>query len=430
MLIAGRAIQGVGGGGVTMLVDLIVCDLAPLRERGSVMGIIFVAVTIGTALGPFIGGIIVETTTWRWVLYLSIPVCATAMVLLLAFLRLTYEKDSTLSEKIKRIDLVGNAIFVASTASILIALTDAGTRYPWSSWRVLVPLVFGFAGLAIFYHFETSKLCVEPSLPRRLFGNRTSVVAYILTFIHTLLLYWEIYFMPIYFQAVLGSSPARSGVQLLPSVITLMVSGAIGGGAMQKTGRYRPFHHLGFALMTVGFGLFTLLSDKSSTAIWIVFQVVFAAGTGLSIGTLLAAAQAELPEADAATATGTWAVIRSFGTIWGITISSTIFNNQFSHLSSRISDDETRSLLSGGQAYQRATREFLSQLADQPSVLRQVISVYSESLKLGWQVAIGISALGFLIVWFEKEVRLRTELETQFGLEDEKQRIGNQAVTE
>ena len=390
MLIAGRAIQGVGGGGVTMLVDLIVCDLAPLRERGSVMGIIFVAVTIGTALGPFIGGIIVETTTWRWVLYLSIPVCATAMFLLLAFVRLTYEKDSTLSEKVKRIDIVGNAIFVASTASILIALTDAGTRYSWSSWRVLVPLVLGFVGVAIFFYFESFTLCMEPGLPRRLFGNRTSVVAFLLTFIHTLLLYWEIHFLPVYFQAVLGSTPARSGVQLLPTVITLMVSGAIGGGAMQKTGRYRPFHQLGFALMTVGFGLFTLLSDKSSTALWIVFQVVFATVSGLSIGTLLAAAQAELPEADAATATGTWAVIRSFGTIWGITISSTIFNNQFSHLSSQISDDRIRTLLSSGQAYQRATKEFLNQLADRPSVLRQVINVHSKSLKLGWQVAIGI----------------------------------------
>lgn len=209
------------------------------------------------------------------------------MVLLLVFLRLNHEKDSKISEKIKRIDIVGNVILVALTASILIALMDAGTRYSWSSWRVLVPLISDFIGLAIFFYFETSTFCVEPTLPRRLFSNRTSVVVLLLTFIHTLLLYWEIYFMPIYFQAVLGSTPARSGARLLPTVITLLVSGAIGGGAMQKTGRCRTFHHLGSALMTIDFGLFTLLSDRSSTALWIVFQLLFATGTGLSIYQLL-----------------------------------------------------------------------------------------------------------------------------------------------
>ena len=417
MLIAGRAVQGIGGGGVTMLVDIVVCDLVPLRERGSVMGIIFVGVAVGTALGPFIGGILVEATTWRWVFFLSIPVCATAIGLLWIFLHLKYERESTWIAKFKRVDVVGNAIFVASTASILIALTDAGTQYQWSSWHILVPLILGFMGLIVFYFFEVSTLCLEPSLPGRLFANRTSVVAFGLTFIHTLLLYWEIYFMPVYFQAVQGSTPARSGVQLLPTVITLMVFGAIGGGVMEKTGRYRPFHHAGFALMTIGFGLFTLLNNHSSTAVWVVFQIIFAAGSGLSIGTLLAAAQAELPEGDAATATGTWAVIRSFGSIWGITISSTIFNNKFSDLSNRITDARVQALLSDGQAYQHGTKEFLGSLASQPRTFSQVVSVYTDSLKLGWQVAIGLSALGLLLVGFEKEVNLRTELETEFGLE-------------
>ena len=418
MLIAGRTVQGIGGGGCTMLVDLIVCDLVPLRKRGSVMGIIFGAVTVGTALGPFIGGILVETTTWRWVFYLSIPIGASAMVLLVAFLNLKYEKKTTLSGKIKRIDLVGNAIFVLATTSMLVALTNGGTKYPWSSWNVILPLVLGVLGLGLFYVFEVSSLCVEPTLPPQLFANRTSVTAFALTFVHTMLLYWEIYFMPVYFQAVLGSSPARSGVQLLPTVITLMAFGAIGGGLMQKFGRYRPFHHLGFALMTIGFGTFTLLDRESSTAVWVIVQIVFAAGTGLSIGTLLAAVQAELSESDAATATGTWAVFRSFGTIWGITISAAIFDNRFSGLSNGISDPNVRSLLSAGQAYEHATAKFVNTFQNQPVVQNEVFGAFSDSLRLVWQVAIGISAVGFLLVSLEKEVKLRTVLETDFGLQE------------
>ena len=348
MLIAGRTVQGIGGGGVTMLVDLIVCDLVPLRQRGSMMALIFGAVTVGTALGPFIGGVIVNTTTWRWVFYMNLPIGAVAIALLLSFLRLKHEKESTLLEKFKRVDSVGNAIFIAATISILIALTDAGTKEPWSSWRVISPLVLGLFGLGLFYVFERSRLCLEPTLPPQLFATRTSAAAFALTFVHTLLMYWEIYFLPVYFQAVLGSTPVRSGLQLLPTVIPLMVFGAIGGGTMQKFGRYRPIHHAGFALMAIGFGLFTLLDAHSSTVMWIIFQIIFAAGTGLSIGTLLAAAQAELSESDSATATGVWAVIRSFGTIWGITISAAIFNNQTARLSKVIDISDIRDFLSRG----------------------------------------------------------------------------------
>jgi len=189
MLIAGRTVQGIGGGGVTMLVDLVVCDLVPLRQRGSIMGLVFIAVTIGTALGPFIGGVIVETTTWRWVFYLSIPICVTAMILLVAFLHVNYGKESTLLEKLGRIDLRGNAIFIAATTSILIALTNGGTEYAWSSWRIILPLALGIVGLGLFYVYEVSQFCVEPTLPPRLFANRTSATAFALTFIHTLLLY-------------------------------------------------------------------------------------------------------------------------------------------------------------------------------------------------------------------------------------------------
>lgn len=424
MLLAGRTIQGIGGGGVTMLVDLIVCDLVPLRERGSVMGIIFIAVTVGTSLGPFLGGIIVESTTWRWVFYLNLPIGAVAIILLVIFLHVKYEKEVTLLEKLKKVDFAGNAIFVLATTSILIALTNTATQFPWSSWRTIFPLVAGFFGLGLFYLFERSKMCIEPTLPPHLFMNRTSATAFALTFVHTLLLYWEIYFLPVYFQAVLRSTPARSGVQLLPTVITLMAFGAIGGVAMQKTGRYRPTHHAGFAFMVIGLGVFTILDDRSSTATWVLVQIIFAAGSGLVIGTLLTAAQAELSEADAATATGTWAVIRSFGTIWGITISAVIFNNRFAHLSSRISDMDTRTLLSGGHAYDHATSSFMNSLQDNPLLRSQVVDVYSSSLKLVWQVDIGIAGVGFLLVFFEKEVKLRTDLDTKFGLKKGDQASG------
>ncbi|KAL9121436.1 MAG: hypothetical protein Q9187_002006 [Circinaria calcarea] len=426
MLIAGRTVQGIGGGGISMLIDLIVCDLVPLRKRGSVIAIIFGAITVGTALGPFLGGIIVQTTSWRWVFWLNLPIGAVAFILLLAFLQVNYEKESTWREKIKRIDFAGNAIFILSVISILCALTNGGTSWLWLSWRTIFTLIIGFTGLGLFYIFETSKLCVEPTLPPQLFANRTSATAFTLTFIHTFLMYWAVYFLPVYFQAVLGSSPARSGVQLLPTVITLMAFAAVGGGTMQQLGRYRPIHHTGFALMTIGLGTFSILDATSAAGTWVVVQIVFAAGIGLSIGTLLPAAQAALSESDTATATGLWAVLRSFGTIWAITISAVVFNNRFASLSGRISDPTVRALLSGGQAYEHATGEFIGSFGNQSDLQKEIVSVYTDSLKLVWQVAITISGLGFLLIFAEKEITLRTELDTNYGLTESKNKEENQ----
>ncbi|KAF2234802.1 MFS general substrate transporter [Viridothelium virens] len=422
MLIAGRTVQGIGGGGCAMLLDLIICDLVPLRERGSVMSYIFGAATIGTALGPFIGGVIVANTTWRWVFYINLPVGFVALILLIGFLHVQWQKELTLAEKLKRTDFFGNAIFIAAVVALLIALTDAGTLYAWSSWRIIVPLVLGFVGIGLFVLFERSRFCIEPTLPSHLFANRTSAAAFALTFFHTLFLYWEIYFMPVYFQAVLGSSPTRSGVQLLPTVLCLMAFAAVGGVTMEKTGKYVPIHAVSFALMVMGFGLMTMLTSTSSTAEWVIFQIIFASGSGLAIGTLLPAAQAELSEEDTATATGTWAVLRSFGTIWGITISAAIFNNQFAHLSGRISDAATRNLLSGGQAYEQSTNSFIKNLAKGSALREEVVSVYTDSLKLTWQVAIGIAGFSFLLVFLQRQVTLRTELETEFGMSQPKEK--------
>ena len=239
-------------------------------------------------------------------------------------------------QTLRRVDFAGNAVFIAATIAILIALTNAGTIYTWSSWRTVLPLCLGFGGLGVFAWYEWSGHCVEPTLPPQLFANRTSATAFALTMLHAMFLYWEIYFLPVYFQAVRGSSPARSGVQLLPTVINLMVFAGVGGVTMEKLGRYLPLHLAAFALMTLGFGLFTLLNDRTSTAEWVIFQIIYAAGAGLPIGTLLPSAQAELGEELTATATGTWAVLRSFGTIWGIAVSAAIFNNRFTFLDARM----------------------------------------------------------------------------------------------
>ncbi|CAG8948730.1 hypothetical protein HYFRA_00001851 [Hymenoscyphus fraxineus] len=415
MLIGGRAVQGIGGGGINMLIDLIVCDLVPLRERGNFMGVIFGVFTIGTSLGPFIGGAIVQLSSWRWVFYINLPIAGAALILLLVFLPESYEDKSAFSVKIKRIDFAGNTILIASVTSILVALSFGGTRYEWSDWHIILPLVLGICGLLGFQTFEASPFVVEPVIPPRFLKNRTSATALFLTFVHTMLTFWVVYFLPVYFQSVIGASPSRSGVLLLPTVTSLVPFGLISGLLLAKFGRYKPLHLVGFAIMTIGMGFFTTLDANSSLAVYIILQIIVGGGSGLILTTLLPAVQAPLAESDTALATSTWAFVRSFGSIWGVSIPAAIFNTYASKYSVRIGDPVSRAQMAGGNAYSHASREYLNSF--QGILREEVRGVFSDSLKVVWLVAIGIVGLAFLLSFLEKEVKLREELDTEYGLE-------------
>ncbi|KAF8846456.1 MFS general substrate transporter [Acephala macrosclerotiorum] len=418
MMIAGRAIQGIGGGGINVMIDIIVSDLVPLRERGTFMGMIFAIFSIGTSLGPFVGGIIVQRTSWRWVFYLNLPIGGVALVLLFLFLHVEYKQEAWLA-KVKRIDYFGNALLMTSIVATLLALSWGGSLYAWSEWRVIVCLVLGLAGMASFGIYEATPWCREPMMPPHLFSKRTTVAAFIISFLHNMITFWVVYFVPVYFQAVKLSSTTRSGVQFLPSVILAVPTAMVAGFVLSKYGRYRPIHAVGMALTTIGLGLFTMFNANTSAAEWIIYQIITALGLGLLLTTTLAAVQAELTDRDVGLATGTWAFLRSYGAIWGISIPAAIFNSQFGKLSvTRISDPAVRAQLANGEAYSHISAKFINSL--DPQVKSEVVRVYSDTLKLVWQVAIAFSALGFLLVWFEKEIKLRTENDTEYGLKEKK----------
>ncbi|KAB8223176.1 major facilitator superfamily domain-containing protein [Aspergillus novoparasiticus] len=310
--------QGLGGGGINVMTEMIVADLVPLRERQQVMGIIFTAFAVGTSIGPVVGGAIVDHTSM--------------------------EMGSTVTAKLKRVDFAGNAILITSVISILLALTWAGTTHPWESWRT-ISLVSGTHN------------------PFRLFANRTAALTYILSFLHGIILYWASFFLPVYFQSVLEATPEKSGFDLFTSVIPMVPGAIIGGVLITVTGKYKPLLVAGFVLMAIGMGLFTMLDDRTSTVRWVVYQVILALGAGISLIATLPAVLASLPESDVATATATWAFLRSFGSIWDLV--------------GRIASPQLQGVLVGGGAYQLATKAFMESLDDTPVVKAQTVSVYA-----------------------------------------------------
>lgn len=340
--------------------------------------------------------------------------------ILFVFLRVKYERDLSWSARFRRIDISGNAIFVAAIISALIALTWGGTIYSWSTYHIVVPLVLGLVGVLLFAAFEwTPRLCPEPSFPREIVSNRTSAAALVLTFIHAIVAYWVYYFLPIYFQAVKGLSPLRSGINTLPNVAGGLVFAVLGGVLLSKFGRYKPIHLVGFAITTASFGLLSTLHANSSNAAWACIQLLNALGSGALGGVLLPAVQAPLDETYVATATGIWSFSRYFGCIWGVTIPSAVFNNECRRLASTIGNAEIAGKLSGGSAYQHATGAFLSSIED-TTLRAEVVEVFNGAMRTVWLVGIAFAALGFIVAFVTKEIKLREELNNNFGVEDKK----------
>ncbi|PWY71019.1 MFS general substrate transporter [Aspergillus heteromorphus CBS 117.55] len=416
MLIAGRLVQGIGAAGMTAMTQLIITDLVSMRDRGKYIGFVFAIFGVGSALGPPIGGVIVQYISWRWVFYINLPIAGLTLAMQFLFLQVAFVRRTSIRQKLRSLDWVGNAIIVAAVVSILIALSWANTRYPWSSWRIIVPLVLGFVGLGIFAAWESSPYCIQPTIPPKMFANRTSAAALIITFLMSMLTIWRFYFLPVYFQAVKLTSSSRSGVLLLPSVLIGVPAAIISGQVLSRVGRYKPIHFFGFATVTLASGLYIYLGLDSSLAEIVIFQLIAGIGGGCLMTTLLPAVQAPHPPMLMPAATSTWTFIRAFGNIWGIAIPSAIFNVQFNARADTISDPTVRAYLGGGEAYAHISAKYIRSLT--PEVQHEVREAYLHALKIVWIVCTAFCGLGLALIFLEKEIELRRVVEGNVKLKE------------
>lgn len=333
-----------------------------------------------------------------------------------------YKRVGTVWDRTKRVDWLGNFVLIGAVTAILLALAWGGTKFSWSSWRILLPLIMGFLGLVGFAIIQISGRVDEPTMPPKLFTNRTSVSIYVMAFVHGILLLYVTYFLPVYFQAVKKASPSRAGVQLFPTATTIAPAAAISGIIITISGRYRMFHFLGFTLMSLGCGLFVLLDEKSGVAMWVGIQVLFGLGNGMVYNTMIPPLLASLPPTEVATATATWTFMRSFGSIWGIAIPSAIFNDRVNHLvRERLANfPAVAAQLVNGKAYERATAVFIASL--EADVRPAVVGIYVDALKVVWYASIAFAVIGLPICFFVKSLDLSDTLETEFGMEEKKKK--------
>ncbi|KAJ7598423.1 iron permease [Mycena floridula] len=406
MLIAARTIQGIGAGSIENMVEIITSDLVPLAERGLYQGIIGLTWAFSSAIGPPIGGVIAEKA-WRWLFFMNIPVCVLAFGLVARFLNVRHPAGS-LKEKIIRVDWIGNAIVIAGTTLTNIGLAWGGITYPWSSVNVLVPLVLGIILLVVFLLYEF-KIPREPTMPYDIF-NRTTVSAFFATALHGITSISFIYYLPIYFQACFGNSPIRSSVNMLPTALVIAPFAIVCGVMVQVLNRYLPANLLGWTTTVLGFGLFILLKVNSSVASWVGFQVIISIGIGVLWSSTIFPILAPLPVERTAAALGFFAFSRSFAQSFGITISSTILQNE---LTKNLPSDFVSRFPDGAQIAYAA----IPLIKDLPEPMRSQVRVaFATSMAMIWKVMIGFAGAGLISAVFLEEIPMMSHTDENFGL--------------
>ncbi|CCM00830.1 uncharacterized protein FIBRA_02872 [Fibroporia radiculosa] len=412
MFIAGRVIQGLGGGGCISITEIIYADLVPLPERGKFVGIQASVWALACAMGPVIGGAFAGSGNWRWLFYLNLPLCGIAILLELVFLKVHTPKDSLLV-KVKSMDWIGLTLIISSTLAVLIALTWAGVRYPWSSVHVLVPLCLGFVGIASFFVIERTRWIKEPTIPPFIVTNRTTLSGYLGTFFHGISSMAMIFYLPVYFQASKLASPIHSGVDMFGLGFTIPIFAIATGVSVEVFHRYRPQNYIGWMLITLGFGLLSILDVYSSTAMFIGLELIIGTGMGMVwIGTQFPIL-APLPFSNNAHALAFFTFVRCFAQSWGIVIGGTVLQNV---LRNRLPESFISTLPGGTQlVYSIIPRiPYLTE-----SLKEEVRVTFAESATLIWRVMIGVSGAGLLTCLPMQEIVMRESMDEKWGLQDE-----------
>ncbi len=390
-LIAFRALQGLGGGGLIVLTLAVVGDIFSPRERGRYQGFFGAVFGVSTVIGPLLGGFFVDNLSWRWIFYVNLPVGAIALIVIgVAF--------HSRAEHVRHsIDYLGAGLLATGLTAIVLFTSLGGTTYAWGSPESLTMLAVGIVTLVAFPFAE--RRAAEPILPLELFRNRVFVVTSAVGFIVGLALFGAITYLPLYLQVVKGHSPTSSGLTLTPLMVGLLFTSILSGQLISRYGRYKPFPIVGTAIMTVAVLMLSRL--EVGTPIWqtIVAMVVLGLGLGMVMQVLVLAAQNSVEHGQIGVATSGSTLFRQIGGSIGVAAFGAIFTN-------RLAGELAAKLPPGAHIPTTANPEIVKQLP--PAVHSPYVHAVAAALQPVFLTATGIAFIAFTLTWLLREQPLRT----------------------
>ena len=408
-LLAGRTIQGIGGGGMEALCEVILTDLTTLKERSKYIGILGLMWAGGSILGPLVGGSFAQFVTWRWIAWIMIPLMAISLVLNFFFLNLNTD-PSSIQSKLKRVDWLGIGLLIVGLTSFILALAWGGQIYSWKSWQTLFPLILGIMVLASFAFYE--RFPTEPIINQRLFATTTSSAAYLGAFIHGIILWCIIYYITLYFEGPLQHSSLQSAIDAFPLIITLTPMAIVCAILIERSRRYLWTAWLGWILCTTGLGTMVLLDYNTPRRIYCGVQIATGVGAGFLLSALAVPVQAAVSVDDAGVAIGTLVFLRALGSTVGVSLGWAIFSNRFERGLKSLNLPPNIPLTDASQAVGFITT--FKDLNVSNALKEDILKLYAKPIQSIWIATACLGAVGLLASFFMKELTLeRKELGRQ-----------------
>jgi MFS family permease len=411
MLIAARALQGTAGSALMQLVFITISDLFSIRHRPLYNSLLsFVWVVAGTS-GPLIGGAFTQLVNWRWCFWINLPVCGLAFILLLLFLDV-HNPRTKLSDGLMAIDWFGTFSILAGTLLVLLGLDFGGAIFPWNSPKVFCLIVVGSL-MFVFFFYSEKRLAKYPLIPITVFNNRSNNAAFLVAITQNMVAIGQEYYLPLYFQSVKLASPLKSGILIIPTMITEAAADMLAGIIIHRTGRYRELAWFGVTLMTLGIGLYITFDTDTTIATIIGLQIVAGIGTALVYQIPTIAIQNSVSQADTASAIATLGTVGNIATAFSVVVGGVIFQNSIAARQSTFKGLNATLLDAFSPAHAAANVDLIRTLPDP----RLVQEAFSWSIRNMFIFYTGIAAVSIAASLFMKQKHMSSNhTETKTGI--------------